>query len=153
MPFEFRLEKVLKYRKRVVEKHTRHVAEANRIVVGMGEKVEGLTLDIQELLDDKRMGMHTTLDVESLISRGQWLAHLEDMLTELENELATAQAELSNQRSLLTGAWQDQEVLERLREKQKNKWIQEQSKREIKELDEIGQIRADRIQREKVSPL
>ncbi len=153
MPFEFRLDKVLKYRKRVVEKHTRQVAEASRIVVDIVGKMEGLTRDIGRLLEDNPREIQTALDVETLIFRGRWLTHLEDRLAELDNELAKAKTELSNQRSLLTNAWQDQEVLVRLRDKQKNIWLQDQHKREIKELDEIGQIRADRSQREKVSSI
>ena len=152
MAFEFRLDKVLKYRKRVVEKHTRFVAEANRVVVGINEKMDALNVDIDQLLKTNNSEMNITLNVESLIAQGQWLAHLEDMLEALENELAEADLELSRQRLLLTSAWRDQEVLERLREKQKATWQEMQNKVEIKELDEIGQIRSDRRKREKVSP-
>jgi len=151
MPFEFRLEKVLKYRKRVVEKHTRDVAQANRTVVGIQEKVQAMGEDIHQVLQAKGQELHSTMNVETLIARGQWLAFLEDMLKEMEIDLATAQAELSRQRGFLTSAWQDLEVLERLREKQKTMWFEEQGKLENKDLDEIGQIRADRSQREKVS--
>jgi len=153
MPFEFRLEKVLKYRKRVVEKHTRDVGIANRVVTAINEKVQEVENDITELLNANRMEINTTLNVETMISRGHWLAHLEVLQVELEKELATAEAELNQQRALLASAWQDQEVLERLREKQKNLWIENQRKLENKDLDEIGQLRADRRQREKVSSL
>ncbi len=151
MPFEFRLEKVLIYRKRVVEKHTREVAQANRTVVGIQEKVQGMGDDIHKVLQVNGQEMHSTMNVETMITRGQWLAYLEDMLKELEIDLASARAELSRQRGFLTSAWQDLEVLERLREKQKTMWLEERGKLENKELDEIGQIRADRSQREKVS--
>ncbi len=153
MAFEFRLEKVLKYRNRVVEKHTRDVAVANRVVVGVAEKVQEVSREIDGLLESNLVEMSLTLDVETLIARGKWLAHLEDNLVEMEKELDQAQTELAHQRSLLTGAWRDMEVLERLRDKQKNLWIEEQRKQENKNLDEIGQIRADRRHRENVSPL
>ncbi len=51
----------------------------------------------------------------------------------------------------LNEAWRDQEVLERLKQKQKEEWQEQQRKFENQELDEIGQIRADRQRREKVS--
>ena len=153
MPFEFRLEKVLKYRKRVVEKHTRDVGEAQLVVNSIVEKITVMEEDINELLDANSMEINTTLNVEIMISRGHWLTHLEALQLELANELATAEAELDHRRSLLARAWQDQEVLQRLREKQKIMWMDQQRKLENKYLDEIGQIRADRQQREKVSLL
>ena len=151
MPFEFRLEKVLKYRKRVVEKHTRDVGEAQLVVNAIVDKVMAMEDDINQLLDANNMEINTTLNVEVMISRGHWLTHLEDLQVELEKEQATAENELDQQRLLLAQAWQDQEVLERLREKQKNLWLEQQRKLENKELDEIGQLRADRQQREKIS--
>jgi flagellar export protein FliJ len=153
MAFEFRLEKVLKFRRRLMEKHTRDVAEANRIVFGINEKLDSLAEDVDRLLNDNMHVMNLTLDVGVMISRGYWLDHLEALKQEMEEELITAEAELENRRSLLTQAWQDQEVLERLREKQKTLWMEEQIKVENKEMDEIGQIRADRHRREKVSGL
>ncbi len=153
MAFEFRLEKVLKFRRRLMEKHTRDVAEANRIVVGINEKLDSLAEDVDRLLNDNLHEMNLTLDVGAMISRGYWLDHLEALQEEIEEDLIVAESEMEKRRSLLTQAWQDQEVLERLREKQKTLWLEEQMKLENKEMDEIGQIRADRHQREKVSGL
>ena len=153
MAFEFRLEKVLQFRRRVMEKHTRDVAVANRVVSAIKEKLDSLAEDVDRLLQDNLMEMNLTLDVGALINRGHWLDHLEALQDEVEKELETAEQELADQRALLTQAWQDLDVLERLREKQKTLWIEEQRKLENKEMDEIGQIRADRSQREKVSGL
>jgi len=153
MAFEFRLEKVLKFRRRVMEKHTRDVAVANRVVTAINEKLDSLNEDIDQLLHDNSREMNLTLNVEALINRGHWMTHLEDLHDETEKELETAEQELTDQRALLTQAWQDLDVLERLREKQKTLWIEEQRKFENKEMDEIGQIRAERNQREKVSGL
>ncbi len=153
MPFKFRLEKVLKYRKQIVEKHTRDVGEANRVVVAIEQKVQRIEDDIVELMNANSMEINTTLNVETMIARSSWLGHLEALQTEIEVELNTAEAERDHRRALLAGAWQDQEVLERLRAKQKQQWIDDQQKLENKDLDEVGQIRADRQQREKVSSL
>jgi len=153
MGFEFRLEKVLKFRRRVMEKHTREVGEANRVVSAIKEKLDLLDEDVDRLLQNNLNEMNLTLDVNAMITRGLWLDHLEALQEEVGIELGTAEEELAVQRSLLTQAWQDQEVLERLKEKQKNLWLEDQGKLENKEMDEIGQIRSDRSQREKVSGL
>ncbi len=153
MGFKFRLEKVLKFRKRVVEQHTREVAEANRVVSSISEKLKFIENDIDEILNKNLTEMNTALCVESLISRNKWMQHLETLAEEVESERQIALEELSDRRAQLTGAWQDLEVLKMLRQKQKQQWIEEQRKLENKELDEIGQIRADRQHREKVSPV
>ena len=153
MPFEFRLEKVLKFRRRIMEKHTRDVGEANMVVSCIKEKLELLESDIDRLLHENSTEMSITMDVSAMISRGLWLDHLELLQDEVNEELETALQELAKQRSLLTQAWQDQEVLERLKVKQKNLWLEDQRKLENKEMDEIGQIRSDRSKREKVSGL
>lgn len=153
MPFEFRLEKVLKFRRRIMEKHTRDVGEANRVVSCIKEKLELIESDIDRLLHENGTEMCRTMDVSAMISRGLWLDHLETLQNEIDEEHEMALQELANQRSLLTQAWQDQEVLERLKVKQKTLWLEDQRKLENKEMDEIGQIRSDRSKREKVSGL
>lgn len=153
MAFSFRLEKVLKFRRRIMEKHTRDVAEANRVVAAINEKLDHLAEDVDRLLNDNLQEMNLTLDVKAMIARGQWLDHLEALQDEVEKELNQAEVELAHQRALLTQSWQDLDVLERLREKQKTLWLEEQRKLDNKEMDEIGQIRADRSRREKVSGL
>jgi len=153
MAFVFRLEKVMKFRKRIVEKHTRDVASANRVVSAITEKLDLLNEDIHRLLNDNLTEMSRTLDVSALISRGQWLDHMETLHDEVAAELSLAENELALKRAQLTQSWRDLEVLERLKEKQKMQWLEEQRKQENKDLDEIGQIRADRMQREKVSGL
>jgi len=153
MAFEFRLEKVLKFRRRIMEKQTRQVAEADRVVKAIEQKLEALSEDMEKLLNKNLQEMNLTLNVSALISRSHWMDHLEDLEAEIQTELDAAMGELTVQRALLTQAWQDQEVLERLKEKQKLLWQEEQRKLDNKEMDEIGQVRADRSQREKVSGL
>ncbi len=153
MAFEFRLEKVLKFRRRIMEKQTRQVAEADRVVKAIEQKLEALSEDMENLLNKNLQEMNLTLNVSALISRSYWMDHLEDLEAEIQTELDAARGELTVQHALLTQAWQDQEVLERLKEKQKLLWQEELRKLDNKEMDEIGQVRADRSQREKVSGL
>lgn len=151
MAFNFRLEKVLKFRRRVVEQCTREVATANRVVEQIKSKLENLEADIHRMYEANAMELNLTLKVEELISRGHWLDHLEALHREVESELFTAEQEVAQLRLKLNEAWRDQEVLESLKRKQKAEWQEGQRKLENQELDEIGQIRADRQRREKVS--
>ncbi len=151
MAFQFRLQKVLKYRERLLELQTREVARANRVVEAIVEKLEELDQRIAEQHQAEATELNRTLSVENLMSRGQWIDHLENLREEIEEEEARARQELEAERQKLTAAWRDLEVLEQLRKKQKEAWEEEQRKRERQDLDELGQIRADRSRREKVS--
>ncbi len=153
MPFNFRLEKVLKFRRRIMEKHTREVARADRAVWAVQKKMDNLAEDVDRLINNNLSSMDLNLDVPAMISRGHRLDHLGIMQDEVRKEVDEAQVELSHQRSLLTKSWQDLEVLQRLRAKQKLLWQEEKRMLENKEMDEVGQIRADRLQREKISCL
>ena len=141
----------MRFRHRIMEKHTRDVAAAGRVVSGIQENLDHATAEVDRLLNDNNMELQTTLDVKAMMARGHWLDHLGDLQEEISKELEQANVELTNQRALLAQAWQDLDVLEKLREKQKKLWFEEQRKLENKEMDEIGQIRAERNQREIVS--
>jgi len=151
MPFKFRLEKVLKYRRRLLELQTRQVAQANLVVEAIGQRLLDLDGQIRRQVEAERPGLNRTLSVEDLISRGRWIDHLEQQRGAVEKEQQEARADLESERDKLTDAWRDLEVLEQLQKKQKEAWEEEQRKRERQDLDELGQIRADRNRREKVS--
>jgi len=151
MPFKFRLEKVLKYRRRLLELQTRQVAQANLVVEAIGQRLLDLDGQIRRQVEAERPGLNRTLSVEDFISRGRWIDHLEQQRGAVEKEQQEARADLESERDKLTDAWRDLEVLEQLQKKQKEAWEEEQRKRERQDLDELGQIRADRNRREKVS--
>lgn len=148
MAFRFRLEKVLKYRRRVMEQQTRKVAEANRVVEQFQARRREVTERLNRLRATPLVGV---LQVQDLIQRGHWCDHLAAEEENLLQKVEDAKRELASQRELLTKAWQEREVLEKLKKKKKEQWVLELEKRQMKDLDEMGQIRADRLQREKVS--
>ena len=151
MAFVFRLEKILKYRQRLLELQTREVAKASRVLEAIGARIADLEDQIRLQMETEATELNRTLSVENLINRGQWVDHLELLQDEVRQELETARGELEGERKKLNAAWRDLEVLQQLKEKQKEAWEEEQRKRERQDLDELGQIRADRDRREKVS--
>lgn len=151
MAFRFRLQKVMDYRRRLMEKQTREVARANRVVEAIEEKLDELDRQIDGQQQAEATEMHRTLSVENLMGRGQWVAYLQRLREEVEEERERAEQEREVEREKLTAAWRDLEVLEQLRHKQEEAYEAEQRRREKQDLDELGQIRADRRRREKVS--
>jgi|GEM_PF-1317987 len=147
MPFRFRLEKVMKVRRRVVDDRSRAVGEAGRLVTAIERRLEFLGEDIRRCTGGSPAVQTISLNVESLLGRSLWLSHLHDRQRLLAEELAAANDQLEERRRHLTAAWRDLEVLEKLKRKQREQWTVEQAKRERKDLDEVGQIRAENMRR------
>lgn len=150
MAFRFRLQKVLDYRQRIVDLKSREVGEAARVVAGIRTRMDQVQSDIQVQLGDSFTGQGT-MDIPLMGRRREWVEHLEFQFKQLTAEHSEASADLEIRRSELTKVWRDLEVLQKLKERQKESWLTEQLKRENQDLDEIGQIRSDRQKREKLT--
>lgn len=151
MAFQFRLEKVARYRRNLVDERGREVAEVNRIVAGLKAQIEAVNTDISRHLQDFSDEAAPVVSVQGMMSRTMWVSHLEEMREEFSEELIQANEELNQRRERLNEAWRDLEILNKLREKQEAAWRDEQFKRENQDLDEIGRIRAERQRRSKVA--
>jgi len=151
MPFRFRLQKVLDHRQRLVDQQSRRVSEATQKLSAVETSIKSLHLEITQVINPTQM-IETGLKTEYLNQRRNWLEHLDLRLEQLEGDRQKATGELAEQREKLTETWRDLEVLKKLKLKQKEAWEHEIFRRENQDLDEIGQIRADRMAREKVAP-
>ena len=151
MAFKFRLEKVARYRQKLVDEQGRRVAEANRVVTSLQVRIDAVNEDIARHLSEFSDVNDAVISVQGMMARTMWVTHLEKMREDFACELQGANEELARQRKDLNDVWRDLEVLNKLREKQKSAWQAEQLKRENRDLDEVGQIRADRQRRSKVA--
>jgi flagellar export protein FliJ len=142
--FEFRLEKVWKHRRRVVDEHSLAVARADRRVASLSRQIVELDENIARHARTMVPRKGLTLRTRDLIDGATWLDHLYHLHEDLDSRLQTAVKDLERHRSRLTGSWRDLEVLSRLKERQEENWRVGQDQRERREMDEIGQIRAFR---------
>lgn len=149
MPFTFRLQSVLKYRKRIVDDKGRAVAVAQGEVARWHARQTELEAEINACLNEQQSA---GLKVQDLVAKTAWLEHLRSRRTELESELSRARLELAAAQEELQASWRDLEVLKQLRQKQEMAWFADQEIRERKELDEIGQIRSERAWRSNLAP-
>lgn len=150
MAFRFRLEKVLKVRQRLVDMQARELAEANRRVVEASRRIEELTGEIRryESLDS---GSGRPLAAIERMNLSRWIGHLCDQRGELENARVELMIHLEAERQKMTRAWQDLEVLKKLKDRQEELWREEIQKRDRREMDEIGLQRAERTRREEIA--
>jgi flagellar export protein FliJ len=149
--FRFRLEKVARYRQLLVDEQGRRVAEAGQAVQALLGRIAALDADIGANLVDFNDDSPPAVSVQGMLARTLWVSHLDRLRDEAVLELQGARAELAARQERLNAVWRDLEVLNKLREKQKAEWRHEQEHREKLELDEVGQIRADRQRRSKVA--
>lgn len=128
--FEFRLEKLLEYR-RILEEAAKKSAMA-----ATARRIEG-EADVDEVRD--RRGTALGLRLESLDERRQLERYLEKLDDDERAGLAAVSvllAEEENAQRLWMKAKQDVDAVEKLREKALEEWKLEESRAEQRELDE-----------------
>ena len=140
--FRFRLERVLRQRHRQVDACSREVAEAEAALQGAARAVEEAARELQQCRRDSAAGLGGPLDARSLMRAAAWQEELVARLRSREAVMAQAQQDTEAARTRLQQAWRDREAIERLRERHHEEWRQEEARRERRELDEIGAIRA-----------
>lgn len=151
MPFRFRLEKVLKVRRRVLEQRTRDLAEAGRAHQACLDHEAQLAAAYRAVAEAAPVEQGSLLDVRDLAEQALRLRRLDGLRRDAARRTHEAALAVEAQRALLTAAWRDVEVLRKLEERRREQWDEEQRRQESRQLDEIGGLRADRLKRSNVS--
>jgi flagellar FliJ protein len=140
--FRFRLERVLQHRRREVDARSRDVAEALNHVQRAQDRRESVARDLQRHRHEGARQRLGHLDAGALQRLATWQDELSSRVRACEEAVADARAALATAQARLQQAWRDREVLERLRDRQRDEWRHEQARRERRALDEIGSIRS-----------
>jgi flagellar export protein FliJ len=151
MPFRFRLAKVLKVRQRVLDQRARDVAAADRVRQQFVEREQQLAASYARLAGTKPAAAGATLDVRDLAEQALRLRRLAELRAEAARDTKLATLALDRERTRLTEAWRDVEVLKKLEDRRREQWEEEQRRQESRQLDEVGGIRADRLKRSRIS--
>lgn len=151
MPFRFRLAKVLKVRQRVLDQRARDVAAADRVRQRCAEREQQLAASYARLSGAKPAAAGATLDVRDLAEQALRLRRLSELRAEAARDTQLAMLALDRERTRLTEAWRDVEVLKKLEDRRREQWEEEQRRQESRQLDEVGGIRADRLKRSRIS--
>lgn len=140
--FEFRLERVLQHRQRQVDACTLEVAEAQAALLAASSRLDALDRELDDsrnLAAARRRGEIRTVDLQRQLG---WHENLLACRQRLAAEVTAARAVLEAAKARLEEAWRDREVLERLKQRQREEWLRLRERRERQDLDEIGAIRA-----------
>jgi flagellar export protein FliJ len=140
--FRFRLDKVLRHRRRLVDAAARDLAEATATMNAAQARVAETAERIADFVEAAARARQTDLDPRRLVAERGYRDFLEAQKARHDADLAAAVDQREGARERLVAAHRDQQVLERLEERQRQAWEGEQARRERRQLDEVGAIRA-----------
>ena len=133
MPFRYRLESILKVRIRKKEAQQAVVQKANQAVLEAEERIRQNEAEIQQTILNKK-----TADIRMMEYYDNYLHHLWDKADALEQERMRLQSILEEEIQKLVKCEQEVKVVEKHKEKQKEIYLEEEKKAELKQFSEIG---------------
>lgn len=133
MPFRYKLQKVLDFRIRKKEEQEAVVSRARQKLREAEQRVEENKQEILQVSTAKR-----TADYSMMEYYDKYLHHLWDKAETLEQERQVADDELQIEIKKLIECEQNVKVLEKHKDKQKELYIEEEKKAELKQFSELG---------------
>ena len=133
MPFRYRLESILKVRIRKKEAQQAVVQKAQQAVYEAEERIRQNEAEIQQTILNKK-----TADFRMMEYYDNYLHHLWDKAEALEQERLRLQSILEEEIQKLVKCEQEVKVVEKHKEKQKEAYLEEEKKAELKQFSEIG---------------
>lgn len=133
MPFRYKLQKVLDFRIRKKEEQEAVVSRARQKLREAEQRVEENKQEIMQVSTAKR-----TADYSMMEYYDKYLHHLWDKAETLEQERQVADDELQIEIKKLIECEQNVKVLEKHKDKQKELYIEEEKKAELKQFSELG---------------
>lgn len=141
MGFTFRFETLRKVRKIKENLAQQAFSQAQRHYFNL-ENLKNLRVtalrNVQKELGSR---MKKGLLAEQLKQYHDYLAFLDGSIKQLDKKLAAAQKQLDEKRTLMLGAKREHKAIERLKEVDEERYIQEQSRKEMRFIDEMAILR------------
>ena len=137
--FVFKLEGVLRQRKHVEQQRQRELAIKQQALVQLQGELQQLQDKVQSANTDVRQNrLVGPLDMQFLAAHRRFLAGMQRQAVGVVQRIALARRGVDDARAVLAEAARQRKVIEKLREKQFERWRAEQNQRELAQLDEIG---------------
>jgi len=141
--FKFSLATVLKLREAARDERRAELAQAIAADETLSQHVVAVDGELAALRDSARRDAGPgTLNIDHLLELQRWELLLKAQRGQIVRNRELLAAEIERRRQALVLADRDVRVLEKLREKQRERHRYEENRREIRQLDEIGQMRS-----------
>jgi len=137
--FIFQLEGVLKHRRSIERQKQRQLALIQIQMQQLRDELKNLDFRVQETNADLRNNrLIGPLDMAFLAAHRRFVASMHAKAISLVQKMALVQRQIEEAQKALAEAAKARKVIEKLREKQFQRWLAEQHRRESFEMDEIG---------------
>lgn len=137
--FDFKLEGVLQHRKNVERERQRELAIAQAQLTQMEKQLRELDQDVQQASGDLRQNrLVGRLDLNFLAAHRRFVAAMQKKGMTLVQRMAVAQKQVDEARKALVQAAIQRKAIEKLREKQHQRWQDDHNRNQAEEIDEIG---------------
>lgn len=146
--FTFRLATLLRLRELARDERRSQLAQAYRaqeMLEGQKRQIEAQLGDLRERT--RRVCSPGAIDVDRLMEARRFETVLLAQVQDIDRKQEMLGAEIERRRQAVVEANREVQILERLRERQHALYRAEESRREIRQLDEIAQQRAVREER------
>ncbi len=137
--FIFKLETLLRHRSHVERELQRDLAtmqaEMNRLTQDLAAIQSRVDVAVGDLRDNRLTGR---IDLHFLAAHRRYILATQRNAHAIAEEMAQFQRRADEARAALAEAAKQRKILEKLREKHKERWSVDQARREFAELDDIG---------------
>lgn len=137
--FTFRLEAVLRHRRFVEDQRQGELAAAQREMARLEGELRALNEAASSVTDDVRANRLTgRLDMNFLAAHRRYAAAVQRKGMIVVQEMAKQQREVDRARAALAEAVKRRKIVEKLKERQRERWVVEQGHKDAAETDEVG---------------
>ena len=153
--FVFKLEAVLRQRRSVEDRRRGELAAAQREVVRLETELRALNQSLSSVADDLRANRLTgRLDLNFLAAHRRYAQAMQRKGMAVVQELANRQRDVEKAQLALADAMKQRKVVEKLKERQRDRWLADENRREAAQTDEVGtQLSSDPVVLEEMSRL
>lgn len=137
--FTFPLDGVLRQRKHVEEQRRRELAVVQAELAALEAELRAMDRGVAESTADVRNNrLVGPLDLPYLIAHRRYSAAMQRKAAALVQQMIAVKTRLELHRKALLEAAKQRKIIEKLRENRKAQWAEEQARREMASLDEVG---------------
>jgi flagellar FliJ protein len=137
--FTFKLQGVLDYRQELESRRQKELAQAQAQMQAMQSELRQLNQEMQAQTGDLRQNhMVGPLSMDFLMSHRRFMLGMQQRAMVLVQRMALVQREIDQRRAALAQAAKERKIIEKLRDRHRERWLADQNTRERNELDEIG---------------
>ena len=137
--FVFRLQPVLRHREHVEQERLRDLAVAQAEMTRLQNELKALNDALQSGAADMKLNhLSGRLDVNYLAAHRRYTVAMQRKGMTLVQDMARQQKKVDDAQRLHAEAAKERKVIEKLREKQHERWAAEINRKEAAQLDEVG---------------